>query len=272
MTQITNPLELYKLLEKTNCKQCLLPSCMAFAVAVVQGRKKLAACPHLDNKIVEQLDGKVKKHKSLAYDQDKVLVQLKQEIVTVDFGSAPARLSANFEDDRLAINCLGKDFMIDQAGEMVSDCHVNPWVLIPMLRYILHCRGKELSGQWLPFGELQGAGDWSRFFSHRCEGPLLELIDAHTELVFEILHLFGAQPLPGKPLADQSLIIYPLPRVPFLINYWQPEDGFGSKLNLLFDRSAAANSDPESIYLLSRGLVEMFRQLIVRHSRDGKLF
>ena len=66
MTYITNPLELYKLLNKTNCKECRVPSCMAFAVAVVQGQKKLADCPHLDNHIVEQLDGKVKKHKALA--------------------------------------------------------------------------------------------------------------------------------------------------------------------------------------------------------------
>ena len=50
-----------------------MPSCMAFvAVAVVQGQKKLADCPHLDNNILEQLDGKVEKHKSLAEDQEKV--------------------------------------------------------------------------------------------------------------------------------------------------------------------------------------------------------
>ena len=272
MAQINNPLELYKLLKKTNCKECLLPSCMAFAVAVVQGQKKLADCPHLDNHILEQLDGKIKQHKSLAYDQDKVLAVLKQDIVSIDFSSAPARLKAQLVDDRLAINCLGKVFLIDQAGEMVSECHVNPWVLIPLLRYILYCKGKELSGDWVPFGELQGAEDWSRFFSHRCEGPLLELTDTHTELVLEILHLFGAQPIEDKPFADQSLIIYPLPRMPLLINYWPPEDGFGSKLNIMFDRSATVNSDPESIYLLTRGLVEMFRQLIVKHSRDGRLF
>jgi len=272
MAQINNPLELYKFLKKTNCKECWVPSCMAFAVAVVQGQKKLADCPHLDNHILAQLDGKVEKHKSLTDDQEQVLTKLKQEIGSVDFSSAPKRLGANLVHGRLAINCLGKDFMIDQTGEMVSECHVNPWVFIPLLRYILHCKGKELSEEWDSFGELQGAADWSRFFSHRCEESLRQLADAHPELVFEILHLFGAQPLPGKSLADQSLIIYPLPRVPFLINYWQPEDGFDSKLNILFDRSAAANSDPESIYLLTRGLVEMFRQLIVRHNKDGRLF
>jgi hypothetical protein len=99
--------------------------------------------------------------------------------------------------DRLALNCLGKDFLIDRTGEMVSECHVNPRVLIPLLRYILHCQGKELSEEWVMFGELHGAADWSRFFSHRCEDSLHQLADAHQEIVFEILHLFGAQPLPA---------------------------------------------------------------------------
>ena len=97
------------------------------------------------------------------------------------------------------------------------------------------------------------------------------LADAHTGLFFEILHIFGAQSIGGMD-ADYSLVIYPLPKVPFMINYWEPEQGFESKLNILFDRVAADNITIESIYLLGRGLVEMFRALIVRHNRDGKLF
>jgi hypothetical protein len=121
------------------------------------------------------------------------------------------------------------------------------------------------------FDELQGAKDWSRFFAHRCEEDLKQLADAHTELFFEILHLFGAQAKEGMD-ADHSLVIYPLPRVPFMINYWEPEMGFPSKLNILFDRTTTDNINIESIYVLGRGIVEMFRALIVRHSRDGKLF
>ena len=64
----------------------------------------------------------------------------------------------------------------------------------------------------------------------------------------------------------------PLPKVPFLINYWQPDEGFPSELNILLDRSAGQNINAHSITLLARGIVEMFRQLIVSHSREGKLF
>jgi hypothetical protein len=60
--------------------------------------------------------------------------------------------------------------------------------------------------------------------------------------------------------------------VPFLINYWKPEDDFESKLNLLFDETMTDNINVASVYVLGRGLVEMFANLIVRHNQDGKLF
>jgi len=268
-----NPLELYKLLKKSNCRECLLPSCMAFAVAVIQGQKQLADCPYLDRETLQSLGGDiVAKRSSREEEQQEMLARLKQEVAQIDFPSAAGRLGAELRDGRLGISCLGKDFWIDPAGEMWSECHNNPWVLIPLLNYIIHGKGRKLSGEWVAFGELPGAAEWNRFFSHRCEEAMQQLADAHAELIFEILHLFRANPAAGVTNADQSLVISPLPGLPMLINYWAPEDGFASKLNILFDRTATDNLTVESIYLLGRGLVEMFRALIVKHSRDGKLF
>jgi len=271
MAEMNNPLELYKLLNKSNCKKCMLPSCMAFSVAVIQGRKKIEDCPDLDAQTVEALNGQVVNRKNLEDEQLENLNRLKREIAGVDFASVAGRLGASVCQGGLAVNCLGKDFIIDTAGEMTSECHNNLWVHSPLLNYIVYGKGRELSGEWVVFNELKGAIDWSRFFSRRCEEDLKRLADAHTDLIFEILHLFGAKPVAGMD-ADHSLVIYPLPKVPFLINYWEPEQGFESKLNLLFDRVATDNITIESIYLIGRGLVEMFRALIVKHNRDGKLF
>jgi hypothetical protein len=272
MSQIKNPLELYKLLKKTNCRECMLPSCMAFSVAVIQGQKQLADCPYIDRETLHSLGGNVAKRSSREDEQQEMLSRLRQDAAKIDFLSAAARLGGQLRDGRLAINCLGKDFWIDSAGEMWSECHKNPWVQIPVLNYIIHGKGRKLSGEWVAFGELPGAAEWSRFFSHRCEEAMRQLADAHPELIFEILHLFGATSAADVTNADQSLVVYPLPGLPMLINYWKPEDNFTSKLNILFDRTATDNLNIESIYLLGRGLVEMFRALIVKHSRDGKLF
>ena len=272
MSEIKNPLEIYAALAKTNCGQCGVPSCMAFAAAVLQGQKKISACPYLEPRIAEQLSQRIVRRRCLEDEQRQAIQQLQRQVTELDFSSLAPRLGARLTEGNLAINCLGKDFLITPSGELVSDCHLNHWIHVPLLHYCILCKGKEPQGEWVPYGSLPGAAEWSQYFSHRCEESLRQLADAHPELVFELLHLFGAKPAASAGGADHSLLILPLPKVPFLINYWEPEEGFASKLNILLDRSAGDNINAQSINLLARGIIEMFRQLILRHSREGKLF
>ncbi|OGR01098.1 MAG: hypothetical protein A2505_04275 [Deltaproteobacteria bacterium RIFOXYD12_FULL_55_16] len=272
MSEIRNPLEIYAALAKINCGQCGVPSCLAFAAAVLQGQKKLAACPALASEVVAQLSRRLVPRRTLEDDSQQVIRQLRQEVAGLDFSLVAPRLGARLVEGNLVINCLGKDFLLTPSGEMLSDCHLNHWIYVPLLHYVLLCQGSEPQGEWVPYGSLPGAVEWSQWFSHRCEEALRQLADAHRELVFELLHLFGAKPVAMSGGADHALLILPLPRVPFLINYWEPEDGFPSKLNILLDRSAGKNINAQSINLLARGIIEMFRQLILRHSREGKLF
>lgn len=43
-------IEVYKLLPKTNCKECGYPTCMAFANDLSAGRVELSQCPYLSKK------------------------------------------------------------------------------------------------------------------------------------------------------------------------------------------------------------------------------
>ena len=42
-----SPIEVHKLLPRTNCRECGLPSCMAFAIKFLKGEKRLDDCPPL---------------------------------------------------------------------------------------------------------------------------------------------------------------------------------------------------------------------------------
>ena len=272
MTGITTPLAIYNLLQKTNCGQCREPSCMAFSVAVIQGRKKAGECSFLDAAQAARISGGIAQRKPADNDRQEVIDHLRHQLAAIDFAAAASRLDAALVEEKLAIPCLGKDFVIDRQGRMSSQCHVNHWVLVPLLHYIVSCQGKEAGSQWVAYGELEGAAEWQRFFAHRCEESLRQLVDAHPELVIEILMLLGAK-VPDKAIsADHALVLSPLPRVPMLVCYWRPEEHFDSRLNILFDCSAEVNATPEALYMLTRGIIEMIRQLIVRHSREGKLF
>jgi acetyl-CoA decarbonylase/synthase complex subunit gamma len=48
-------LEIYKKLPKTNCGDCGVPTCMAFAMKLAAGQAELSACPHVDPAVAEEL-------------------------------------------------------------------------------------------------------------------------------------------------------------------------------------------------------------------------
>ncbi|MCI5145753.1 MAG: DUF3786 domain-containing protein, partial [Candidatus Electrothrix sp. AR3] len=182
------------------------------------------------------------------------------------------RLDLPLKDGTLGVKCLGKFFWLDSQGDMTSECHKNNWVHFPVLQYLLQGKGREPQGEWIAFGAIKDAGGKEPFFARRCEQEKQRLAEGHTELFFDILDLFEAEVIQKVGDADKSLCLYPLPRVPFLINYWQPEDAFSAKLTILFDSTVSENTHVEAVYTLGRGMVEMFEQLILRHNTSGTLF
>ena len=48
-------MQIYKLLPKTNCKDCDFPTCMAFAMKLAAKQVELAACPHVSEESQEKL-------------------------------------------------------------------------------------------------------------------------------------------------------------------------------------------------------------------------
>jgi 4Fe-4S ferredoxin len=52
-------MEIYQFLPKTNCKECGLPTCMAFAVALLGREKKIEDCPPLFKPKYEEKLGKL---------------------------------------------------------------------------------------------------------------------------------------------------------------------------------------------------------------------
>ena len=48
-------LDIFKLLPKTNCGECKLPTCLAFAMKLAGGQAKLEDCPHVSDEAKETL-------------------------------------------------------------------------------------------------------------------------------------------------------------------------------------------------------------------------
>ena len=265
-----NHLEIYKLLDKSNCRQCGVPSCLAFAAAVLRGDKNLSDCPRLDESVLERLGGETESQRPQTDDREQMLEGLQERIRSADLASLADRLGGAWLGDRLAIKCLGKDFCVDRDGQMTSACHNNRWVRVPLLAYIIHCSGREPGGDWVHLKELSGGGaTWAGLFAQRCEKPLKELVDKHTDLFELIVDIFEGKPAGGSFDSDIAVIIQPLPKLPVLICYWKKEADLDSSLSLFFDSSASANLNIESIYTLGVGLLTMFEKIVLTHGRGA---
>lgn len=265
MAQLNNPMEILKLLEKSNCGECGQGTCLAFAAAVSRGQKRLDECTRLGSDVIEQFGGGTDAMAAPEQDFDEPLEEMKARLKDIDFSSAASRLGAGYSNGRLTVKVCGKDFSVDQEGNFYSEIHIHGWITGPVLNYIIEGAGKPVSGQWVAFRELKGGMDWLRFFTHKCEKPLKKVADTYTDLFEDMLHIFNGKKVENHYESDISLVLHPLPLLPMLICYWKPEDGLESSLNLFFDKTAGDNLSVEFIYSLGTGLVTMFEKIALRH-------
>jgi len=269
MPPITTPLELYKHLPRTNCGDCGIPSCLAFAAAVLKEEKRLDDCPHLDRGAIARLAENLSRQVNLASIQEEQLRELQKKVWGTDILSRAGRLGASVGDGTIIVTCLGKDFEVDGQGNVRSQCHTHAWFSLPLLDYVLHSRGEAPTGRWVPFRELPNGRKWNALYERRCEQPLQRIADAHSDLFADLVKMFSGLPAAPSFEADIAVLLHPLPKVPLLICYWRPEDGMESRLHLFFDETAEGNLPVSSLFTLATGFVRMIGKLAHRHT-DGR--
>lgn len=258
------PLTIYKVLPQTNCGKCQLPSCLAFAGAIVGGRKKFTDCPDLDQAAAAAFTAGYEPPGLREENHAEFLDKLKKKMAGLDLAAVAPLIGASVRGETIVINSLGKDFVLDRQGNMTSECHIIPWVLAPLLSCITHETHAELTGDWISFREIPGGIEWQGLFTRRCEEPLRLLADGNPALLTDLIALFMGKTIEWYE-ADIALILHPLPKVPVLICYQAPESDLPSKLTIFFDASCTTNLHIKSIFTLCSGLVQMFAKIAERH-------
>jgi hypothetical protein len=258
-------MEIFKLLDKSNCRKCNEVTCLAFAAAVFQGRKPISDCPKLDSDVTARYRDSTAKRQPSEQDGERAAAKLQRQIADTDLRDAAEKVGGHYGNGRLTIKVLGKDFSVDDSGRMSSDIHIHPWIAIPVLSAILQSKGTAVSGNWVPFRELENGKTWRGLFEQRGEKDLKKVADGYPELFEDMIHIFNGRPVEKHYAADISLVLHPLPKVPMLICYWKPEDGLESSLNLFFDSTAEDHLSIEALYALATGMVRMFEKISRRH-------
>lgn len=268
MAVFKNALEIFQLTDKSNCRECNKPTCLAFAGAVFQGQMTLDQCPRMDAGTLAKYGSAPNADDDRQPDMERRLAALRSQVAQVDMGAAAHRLGTEMENGKLSFKCMGKEIAVDQKGAIFTDLHVHGWLAMPILQYVLDGGGVPVKDQWVPFRELEGGKTWYRLFGQQCEKPLKTVADNYTDLFEDMIRLFSGRQVQNHYQSDISLVLQPLPRVPMLICYWRPEEGLESDLHLFFDATAEENLNIEALYTLAVGMTLMFEKIAQRHGLD----
>lgn len=265
MTVAKNAMEVFKVLEKTNCRECGEKTCLAFAGAVFCGHRRINECPKLNSATLAQFAVADEEGWGPENDLEVSIAELRKRVAQLDFKAIADRIGAKVSGDVLQVKILGKLFGIRKNGSFLTDLHLLPWVVIPLLHYVLHCKGVEASGEWASYRELPGGKEKYALFKKRGEDVLQQLADRYTDFFDDVLHMFDGRAVEKQFEADVSVVLYPFPLVPIMICYWKPDEGLASSLNIFFDESAGDNIGADSAFSLCTGLVQMLEKLATHH-------
>ena len=92
------------------------------------------------------------------------------------------------EADRIAVRCLGRDYLISYPGGEVSTATGEPvdeHLAILLLLYLTEAGGRPLEGRWIAFEQISGGAGYSGSFRGRVVGPLLRTFGQRPEALLE---------------------------------------------------------------------------------------
>ncbi|MBF0200037.1 MAG: DUF3786 domain-containing protein [Desulfamplus sp.] len=266
MAQFKHTMEIFNLLNKSNCRQCGKKTCLAFAATVFKGEKNLNECPFIDNATALKYQEDYESSSNILQEnQDAFMEEMREQMAGVNLEERSKILDAKFDGKWLSIKILGRDFKIDQHGKIATTIHVNPWVAAPVFSYVLNAKGLEPTGKWVTFRDLKGGRERYPLFRQRCELPMKGVADVYTDLFNDMVTVLNGKEVPREFQSDISVVMHVLPRVPVMICYWQPEDGMESSLNIYFDETADQNLDVGAIFSMGAGLTQMFTKMALTH-------
>jgi len=116
MSQFNNVMEVFKLLDKSNCRRCNEKTCLAFAAAVYKGKKQINECPLVSDEV--SADYGVRKNQADLYQEDleNTIKKIKDKLSKVDLETVADSIGGSFDGGRLKLQIMGKNFCVDTEG------------------------------------------------------------------------------------------------------------------------------------------------------------
>lgn len=261
------PMHLYKLTPKTNCGECGLLTCLAFATQAIVGQADLDACPYLDRETLKPYRVQLgEQHRAgigvKREGFEKALEYLRGRLRECDFQGIVASIGASYAsrngEPTLELEYFGqkiiatKDDIKNSAGEVL-----NPWEKIFLYNYIVD-GAVEPSGIWVGMESLPNSVSKIKSLKAHCEARLAKHYGGKMEELPEVVDGMGEEITASMEQADFAAQFQILPKLAVRILWWAEDldEGFESQVKFLFDSKVLGTLDLESLLFACEQLTD----------------
>lgn len=265
-------LDLYrKVLPKTNCRDCGLATCLAFAGMVISEKLDLKKCPHLPPDVVDRVQSELDEQHSkgkwtkrdLAQD---ALAWAKERAASTRLEDLPDRIGGTLRRQGdtvfLELPYFGGTVHIQEQGVTKEDgSPLNRWEQVFLYNHMAMGGSRAPQGIWKGLEQIPNTVSKVKSMRDSVEEPLIERFRGHFRELFAAGTTLGGLDVKEQhPTADVALLFRALPKVPVLLLFWDEEETerFDARVKLLFDETIVEHLDIESMIFLS----ERLRQLL----------
>ena len=266
-------LDLVKMLPRNNCKECGLPTCMAFATHVLREGVKPELCPYWKPEDLAFIKQSIQEQGEDSAYPDHLFSARKfvqGKIQDLDFASVADRIGAQLEtgadgEQFLLINLLEQLYRVGKKEvEAVDGADHDLWDHVLLYNYIAENGGRDLTGEWVPMESLPGSLAKRKAFVKGCEAKIAATYTGKPEELRAALKVVKADFPDLDSNAEVAAIFYPLPKIPFQMLFWDADldDGFPAQIKVLFDATVLDYLDIESLVFLGEKCAERLLDLV----------
>jgi len=262
------PIDLYKMLPKTNCGDCGQLSCLAFATQVVGYGHEFRDCPHLEEVAAQKIEQALERQREngiyLKKDNHKITRDhLKEKIRHHDFKAISPGLEVGYSVDEgqevLEIPYFGRAVTMRHTGIVsTNEEKFDPWDEVLLYNYIYFSGSKPLTGNWVGLESFPNSLPKRVALEEGCHRRINQVFAGARDKLEEVCRQLGGIPVADGHNADLAYKFKPLPKMPLLLLFWDEdkEEGFDSQTRVLFDESAMEYLDLEGLTFVAEKLAE----------------
>jgi hypothetical protein len=259
-----------KLLPKTNCRDCGLATCLAFASMVVSEQWPLEKCPHIEADVIEKYRGELAQQ----YAQGKwtrkdpaedALLWARQRAASMRLEDLPARIGGELvvRDGETALRLpyfsdhiiIAKNAICKEDGGPLSR-----WEQVFIYNHMAQGGSADPTDTWKGLEQIPNTISKIKSMRRHVELPLIDHFSGKPDALKAAARPLGAIDISAQyGNADVTLKFQPLPRIPVILLFWdaEPEDELEAQVKLLFNETITQHLDIESILFLSERLCNL---------------